>query len=315
MVAVAALLAGLGAFAPPAHAGEPVVTDVRLEPFVSNVGDRIALTIIVDHDAGVVVEGPSANSDFGTLEFLNAETPLVVPNDMGGERTTLRYTVTTFTLGSAATPGFEIRWRGAGEEGVLNTAPAPYTVDSVLSADDNALRPLKAQFDLPQPAPPAFVPVAFAAAMAALTALGYWLMRLAIGQRPAPVFVPAMALVQTAPPDVTARAALDDIAASGLAERDREAYYARLAETIRRYLSARFDFPAYALTRREMELGMTGAGIDRWPARVTTNLLEQCDAVQFAKFRPARERLEQDLAAAYEIVAITSDSSETVAAP
>lgn len=300
----------LGALSFIANAGaaDPVVTSVRVEPFVANVGDRMTLTIEVDHEAGVTIEGPAADADFGSLEFVGAAAPVVTADDDGsGERTTLAYTVTTFVLGSATTPAFEITWRGPGVEGTITTDPAPYTVDSVLAPDDNTLRPLKTQFELPQPAPAPFVPATFVVMMAGLTALGYWLMRRAIDTRPAPVVAVAAPIVPAIPPGVIARAELDAIGADGLAASDPEAYYARIASTVRQYLSARFDFPGYAMTRREMERGMTRAGIDRWPSRVTSNLLEQCDAVQFAKFRPARERWEQDLAAAYEIVEITSE--------
>jgi hypothetical protein len=64
------------------------------------------------------------------------------------------------------------------------------------------------------------------------------------------------------------------------------------------------------MTRTELQREMSRAGIDRWPARVTANLLEQCDAVQFAGFVPPPERREADLTAAYEIVEITSADAE-----
>jgi hypothetical protein len=79
-------------------------------------------------------------------------------------------------------------------------------------------------------------------------------------------------------------------------------------------LSQRFGFAAYAMTRREMEREMRHHGIDRWPARLTANLLEQCDAVEFGKFRPAIERRSHDLAAAYEIVQLTEDESASIGA-
>jgi hypothetical protein len=297
----------LGAASTPAvNAADPVVTSVRVEPFVSHIGDQVTLTIEVDHDEGVTIKGPDDATDFGQLELIESSEPHVTPRVDGSERTTLQYTVTSFVLGSAVTPPFEISWRGPGVEGVVTTESAPYSVDNVRSPDDNALRPLPAQFALPQPAPPAAVPLTFAVMIAGLTALGYWLMRRAINTRPAPVLSPESPTSAAIPPDVLARAALDELAGVGLAERDVEAYYARIAETVRTYLSVRFEFPAYAMTRTEMERGMTGAGIDRWPARVTSNLLEQCDAVQFAKFRPAPERRAQDLAAAYEIVELTT---------
>jgi hypothetical protein len=62
-----------------------------------------------------------------------------------------------------------------------------------------------------------------------------------------------------------------------------------------------------------MERGMMRAGIDRFVSRVTANLLEQCDAVQFARFRPPPERIDADLTAAYEIVQMTAVPAEPLA--
>ena len=129
----------------------------------------------------------------------------------------------------------------------------------------------------------------------------------AFGARPHPAaFVPA----PLAPHD-EARAQLDTLAASDAAHADPPAYYATMAAIIRQYLSARFGFAAYAMTRRELERDMAGAGIDRWPARLTANLLEQCDAVEYAAFRPPPERVDADLTAAYEIVGLTTAVADT----
>ncbi|MEX0751244.1 MAG: hypothetical protein WD359_10600, partial [Dehalococcoidia bacterium] len=203
--------------------------------------------------------------------------------------------------GEIVLPALEVRWRGEGGAGSLMTEPRTVQVQSVLAPGDEDLRPLKPQLSLADEAPPAIVPVAFIVAVVVLTAFGYWLMRRAIGARPA---APA-ALERELTPAERGRAALDELAASGVAVRDVREHYARLAEIVRAYLSERFGFPGYAMTRREMERGMARAGIDRFVARVTANLLEQCDAVQFAGFRPPPERLDADVTAAYEIVQMT----------
>ena len=285
----------------------PTVVSSTVEPFSARVGERLTLTIVVEHETGMTIEGPGPGADFGGAEVLDRVTSETTSTD-GGERTTLVYVLAAFRTGPAVVPPLEIAWRGAdGSSGTVTAPAAAYSIDSVLQAGDDSLRPLKPQLAIPQPAPPPFVPAAFVALMAGLTALGYWLVRRTIMMRPAPVAY-TVATPQPAADEV-ARRELDAIAAAGLAEADPAAYYGRIAATVRQYLSARFVFPAYAMTRREMERGMRRAGIDRWPARVTVNLLEQCDAVQFAMFRPAMERRAQDLAAAYEIVRLTSGAA------
>jgi hypothetical protein len=174
----------------------------------------------------------------------------------------------------------------------------------VLVPGDTSLRPLKPQLDIHEPAPSPVVPALFVAAFAGLTAFGYVLHRRAAALRPA-----YRGVIDALPPpsaEALARQQLQQLVDDGLAERDVAEYYTRIASVVRGYLSARFAFPAYAMTRRELEREMRRSGIDRWPARVTANLLEQCDAVEFAQFRPAPARRAADLTAAYEILDLTS---------
>ena len=212
-----------------------------------------------------------------------------------------------FKPGDYTIPPMQIGWRATdGTNGTTTSESRAVHIASVLTPGDSNLRPLKPQIELDDPAPPPFMPVLFVALFAALTVFGYSLVARAINARPTPVSIPTHA-APTPPADVRARAALDAIAD---ATDDLPAYYAAIASTIRGYLSERFGFAAYAMTRRELERSATAAGLDRWPARLTANLLEQCDAVVFATFRPAPERVAADLTAAYEIIGLTSRVDE-----
>ena len=103
------------------------------------------------------------------------------------------------------------------------------------------------------------------------------------------------------------RRELDAIAAAGLLERgELDQYYARIAGCLRSYLSQRFDVPVAAMTPTELEHRLEEAAVDRWPARLSVNLLQQCEDVRFAHYRPARERAEADLSAAHELVTLTT---------
>ncbi len=55
---------------------------------------------------------------------------------------------------------------------------------------------------------------------------------------------------------------------------------------------------------------MLKRGLDRWQVRVASGLLEQCDAVVYAQYRPAPERADADLTAAYEIVEMSRPEPE-----
>lgn len=286
-------------------AGPPTISSTTVEPARATVGDRITLTIVVDHDGATTVEGPGFGADAGAFEIVAVAPPRTEARG-GASRTTLVYTLTAFRTGEMTVPPQPIAYRGPDGTGAITTSGATVVIASVLAPGETELRPLKPQLSLEDPAPPPAVPTLFVAAFAAMTALGYILVRRATAIPPPPVTAtPAEAPLI---PHDAARTALDALAVSDLATADVAEYYARVAATIRTYLSARFAFPAYAMTRSELEREMAGAGIDRWPARLTANLLEQCDAVEFAAFRPAPERLESDLTAAYEIIELTAGS-------
>jgi oxygen tolerance protein BatD len=315
----AALAIGIlfGALSPAMGASEAraqtsaTIVSATITPTTATVGDRLTLTIVVDHDPTIGVEGPGFGGDFGGLEVVDIPAPA---SEAQGDRqrTTLTYTLTAFRPGEVLVPPLPITLRSGGVE-TLQTSPLRVVIASVLEPGDTTLRPLKPQLNLGEDAPTPLLPAIIVAAFAALTALGYVLFRRAAAIRPVPLLVAAATPPIVAPHDA-ARAELDEIDAARLAESDVREFYARIAMVVRQYLSERFAFPAYAMTRREMDREMLRAGIDRWAARVTGNLLEQCDAAEFAKFVPARERRAADLDAAYEIVDITTPAPDDPAA-
>ena len=303
-----AIAATLFAAASVYAAAPPSIVSITADPARATVGDQITLTITIDHDAATTVEGSGFGADVGAFEIVAVAPPRTVPRG-DASRTTIAYTLAAFRTGDLTIPPQSITYHGPSGSGTLTTSATTVTIASVLSPGDTELRPLKAQIDLGDPAPSPIVPALFIAAFAALTAFGYVLARRAAAIVPLPAR--AAAVIAPAPPSAhdIARAALDAIAAADLGATDTPEYYARIAATIRTYLSARFDFPAFAMTRRELERSATTSGIDRWPARVIANLLEQCDAVEFATFRPAPERRAADLTAAYEIIDLTAFKS------
>lgn len=89
--------------------------------------------------------------------------------------------------------------------------------------------------------------------------------------------------------------------AEELLEHDPVTAYRRLAAAVRAILADRYGFPASALTTLELRGRMESEGVDRWQARLVSGLLEECDAVVYAGYRPAMERRRADLTMAREI--------------
>jgi hypothetical protein len=94
--------------------------------------------------------------------------------------------------------------------------------------------------------------------------------------------------------------------AEALLEHDPVAAYRQLAAIVRGVLGRQYSFPAKALTTRELARRMEAEGVDRWQSRLVSGLLEECDAVVYAGYRPALERREADLNMAREIVEAAS---------
>jgi hypothetical protein len=91
---------------------------------------------------------------------------------------------------------------------------------------------------------------------------------------------------------------------------EHKAYYQLIGASIRRYLTDRYGFPAFAMSTTELETQMMKRGVGRWQARLVAGLLAQCDSVRYAEYVPAPARAEGDLTAAYEIVEITRPRPE-----
>ena len=285
-----------------AHAQEPVVTDLRIDaPRVMTVGDHVTYTIVVEVDAGTDIDLAAASLP---PEVALVDTPEEsrVALAEGREEVRIRFDLAPFVAGEVPVPPLPLRYTMPdGTTGTVETVSSLIEVTSVLPASGPATpRDLKPQAEIGT-APPTWPLPAIAVAvtllvlliMMALVRRRFRKYRVARALRRVPVY---------AGPEDQARALLDETAAAYRATGDLIAYYTALGNIVRRYLTQRYEFPAFALTTREMEAAMLRLGLDRWQIRVATGLLSQCDAVVYARYRPAEERADADLTAAYEIV-------------
>jgi hypothetical protein len=77
--------------------------------------------------------------------------------------------------------------------------------------------------------------------------------------------------------------------------------YRLMSSVVKNELARRYGVRATALTSSELRRRLETDG-DRWEARLVGGLLEECDSVIYAGYRPAAERREHDLTMAREIV-------------
>jgi hypothetical protein len=283
------------------------------------VGQRIVLTVVLRLPAGSQADSTTIDQQLNDAAVDVLVIGLPEERQLGGglKEIRIRYEVALFRPGAAQIPALTIPTLGAdGTQGAVTSAPIAINVASVLppGADAAEVRDLKPQIELPfdagvSPRVLAAVVAFVVLGLLAVTLAGWWLWR-----RNMPVVeVPAAVPVALAP-EAAARAELERIAGLGLLDAgDYRTYHALLAACVRRYLSDRYGFPAFAMTTSELRLHMEHEGVGRWQARLVTGLLSECDAVNYAQYTPARARAESNLSMAYEIVELPLDEVRPVA--
>lgn len=300
------LLAALPALVPRhvlAQPDEPVTVRASVDRDRVTVGDHIALTIVVEHDAGVTLDALAEATAFGPFEVLAAEPPQKQTLEAGRLETTLVFTVAAFGTGDLEVPAIAVPYTDAAGNTAAATARAiPISVASVIPGDESPtdIRDLKPQLAVPGGAPAYVRPALIAAAVVIAVGLAMLLARVVRRRRaPAPAGPPPL-------PEDEARAELERIAGLGLPDGGtHKEHYRLVGSCVRRYLAGRYGFPAAALTTAELEEQMVSRGVDRWQARLVSGLLQECDEVRYGQYVPAAARADADLTAAFEIVEMT----------
>jgi hypothetical protein len=288
--------------------------EAAIDRNVVTVGDRIRVTVRLTLPQAAQADLTSLESQFGDLELLLVGLPQDVILADGQREVTASYEVAAFRTGTTEVPALrlDVRLPDAGIA-TVTTNPLPVSVESVIPPGESPtdVRDLKPQVAYPlvsglSPRRVALLVAAVALALAAALLLIRWL------RRPRAVVTPLPAPPPS--PEEVARAELERIAGLGLLEKgDIKQFHALMAACIRRYLTARYRFPAFAMTTTELKRHMQDFGVDRWQARLVAGLLTESDAVNFAQYVPARPRCEQNLEMAYRIVEVQDPAAEQTA--
>ncbi len=303
---VAALLfAVVGAFyaTTPAAAEDPVLVDMEvLLADRTTVGDCVSYIVEIESEPGVQFSVVQASLPV-IVDLVDL--PVSTTRPVGDGRVLIRLTfqLAAFAPGEIEVPPITLRYFGPEVVGgELRTQASQFTVVSVLPPEPLIPTPrdLKPQAVIDKPPVGWVVPaMAASAAILALVGLSFSVRRRVLQLHGVKVLTPVQ---QEELPEDRARIVLDTTGASFGLEGDYVEYYSSIGVTMRQYLTERYGFPAFALTTRELEAEMLKRGLDRWQVRVASGLLEQCDSVVYANYRPAGERADADLTAAYEIV-------------
>ena len=320
-VALVAILASMFvAFAATGVRAQEAPVDIRvdLEPRSATLGDRVRVTVSVLHTDAVLItaEPPEPREGLTLVETVPVVTVVL---DDGRLRSEFGFTFAAFELGTMQPGSTRVLWlHEDGRSGATEVVAPPFEVVSATIGDASALRPLKPQAEFGEP-PAAWLRPAIAggavaawlrpaiaggavAAALLVAALVMWRRR---RRRPEPVAAP---VVVATGPEADARRALEEIASSGLLQSgDFGAFYGTIAVVMRRYLEARFVFPATALTTSELDARMDEHGIERWQSRLAEGLLNRCDAAVYAGYEPDPVAADHDLTVAFEIIELSRE--------
>ncbi|MHC4925463.1 MAG: hypothetical protein ACYTG4_15510 [Planctomycetota bacterium] len=280
LVAASALL-----LLPPASAN---AQDARITNDVDTtlvtVGDRIRMTVVVEHAAGARVVWPDS-LNLSPFEVLGAEA--LPPSTEGGRvRTGAVFTLAAFELGELEIPSFDVRVEGPGDESQeLATDRFGIEVASVGADEGGDIRGIRGPLGIPVSVVTVSVwlLVLLAAVVVAVWLLRRW-RRDDDGAPEAPGPPPR-------PPHEVALEALDRIESSSMLELGQvKEYHIEVSEALRTYVEHRFHVPALEMTTREVVQGLHGVRVSQDFIDDFRRFLDQCDMVKFAKVRPDAER-------------------------
>lgn len=295
-VSLIAFTAGtLAAGAVPASAQIDVRTEV--DTTLVTVGDRITMTVTVEHTPGTRVAWPDSLT-LEPFEVLNARA-LPTRSGDGVDVSALVLSLAAFELGELEIPSFEVAVVGPEDEvEVVETDRYVIQVASVGADETGDIRDIRGPLSIPLSVL-RLLSSAILVLFLAIAALALYRRFRTRGdseelRRRGPPPRPAHELA------LEALAALES---SRLLERGQvKEYHIAVSEILRTYVERRFRVDALEMTTIEVLAGLDEAGVDGDFRDGLRRFLEQCDMVKFAKVRPGETASREVLALGRDLV-------------
>ncbi len=253
----------------------------ELDATTVTVGDRVRLTVTVEHASGATVTWPDS-IDFGKFELIDAQY-LEPRRDGGVVRTVAQFALTAFELGEIELPSFTVVVTSPDSTSAVSLVTDSWTVTVASVGPDEAgdIRDIKGPLAIPRNW---LLLVPWILVSAALAGGAYWLYR-RIKRRPQPAVDATPTPAR--PPHEVAFEMLDRLAASGLLEQGEiKAYYIAVSEIVRRYIEGRYGVDALEMATYEVLQHLEAMGVPPGIRSQFDLFLGDCDLVKFAKYRP-----------------------------
>ena len=256
-----------------------IAVSASVAPDSITLGDRVVLTITVEHATNDSFEWPKEPERLGSFEVMSfrALEPVVVE---GRARSQAQYELTVFELGELEIPamGLEITLSDSAETRTFETEPVKVIVYSVGVADSADIKDIKPPLGI---ARNWWLLLPWILAALALAAALFWLVRRMRRGDSATSVTP-----QRLPHEI-AYAALDALESSQLLERgDIKRYFTEASEIVRVYLEGRFGIVAMEMTSRDISRELESRQLRRRELQSLEDFIRRSDLVKFAKHRP-----------------------------
>jgi hypothetical protein len=272
--------------------------DVQLSTGTARLGDLIAMDIQIHHPLFVQINPPVWPKALATFE-VHDSTTLPMQANAAEAITHFQAQLQNFSTGPQLLPALAISYRDLmGRKNTLRTSTFTVLIQDVPAGpkDNGDIRGIRGVVG-----PVGWSPFWWLLILVLLCALCFllWHTRKRVAQGPPPP--------PPEPADLKALRRLQDLLASGWIEAGKiKEFYSGVSDSVRGYLEEAFNAQALERTTAEImrqmrkKTDVTSASLNE-----LQTLLESCDLVKFAKFRPDAEEAMKDHASAVRFVEAT----------
>jgi hypothetical protein len=254
-------------------------TDTKVSTGTARLGDLVTLNIDILHPLFIQVDSPTWPQNLSTFE-VSAATALPVQVNAANVVTRFQAQLQNFTTGPQLLPALDITYHDPmGRLHTLKTSTLTVTIQAV-PPDPKANGDIRGIRDVAGPV--AWSPWWWLLAAIVAAGIGAWFWRArkrsVLGPPPPP----------PEPADLKALRKLEALLATGWVQEGKiKEFYSGVSDIVRGYLEDAFKTPALERTTAEiMRQLRKKTDLSSTAQTELKNLLEGCDLVKFAKFRP-----------------------------
>ncbi len=273
--------------------------ETTITPTVGFVGDRLELEFKIESDEALEIEEPDLK-DIPPFMLLSSDR--AEEESENGFVYFLKYKITAFETGEFDFPEIDIRIKGKDSIiRVLKSNPLKIEIQTVLEGSEQDIADIKDPVKV-RAVNWIFVFVFIGILIVIVLLLFYF-------SRKKYVFQSFSKPVE--PEDVEAIRLLHRLKDDNLTGKGEiKEYYFRLSQIIKKYIGRRYDYNALESTTEETSCRLNRLNVELSVIRDIIELLNECDLVKFAKYKPEEKNFQSIYDMAFSIIERTRQQEE-----